>query len=154
MSKPIKIVIIILIIIGIVGMILYLYGFSSGVQQERKRAREVVKGTRIMTDMDMIASIASYILANESDCSKISCNHPEMEKPCQDIKEQLGTLPIIHSRETKRIIDCDWCAYVKIPSPYNTYYCIDSEGHKYKTDTDPGKEGYCTEATFKCPPGY
>ena len=155
MSKIIKITAIILVIAVIVGIIVYLYGFSSGVQEERKQIRKVVSRSKVVFDMGLIRMVISHILANESNCIEINCNHLELKNLCQDIKEELGVFPIIHNRKTKNIIDCDWCAYIKMPSPYDgTYYCIDSKGTESKTDIDPSGKGYCTETSFECPPGY
>lgn len=116
-----------------------------GLSGARKRARDAI----ITADMAQMRTIAEMIYSDEYGYSNFSC-HPsgrysnDMKNLCKDVKEQVGSEPIIHSSWNR------YCAYTKLNEP-GSYYCVDSTGKAIQTYINPGATGFCAGGTFLCP---
>ena len=111
-----------------------------GLSQSIKRTKDA----KIMADMYQMRTIAEMIYFDYGNYWNVNCNYGNMKVLCQDIKKQVGTLPVIH-RSSKK-----YCFYTKL-NELGAYYCIDSETGDIKTYINPGQTGYCTGVTFTCP---
>lgn len=104
---------------------------------------KIAKGARIKADMLQIRALAELVYSAEGSYNMLSCAYPEVVFLCQNIADESGKEPIIHSTQK------DYCVYVKLP--LENYYCIDSMGASREASAYPGKTGYCDGITFVCP---
>lgn len=107
-------------------------------------ARNKASDARIMADMSQMRTVAEMISDFGEGYQDLSCQHDDnMRIICQDIKEQIGSYPVIRKSQL------DYCAYVKLNEP-RAYYCVDGSGRALKTYMNP--ESYCNSNNdFNCP---
>jgi len=116
-----------------------------GLEGSRKKAKDA----RIMADMMQIRTMAEIIFDDDGNYRNVKCTYNkstygDLKEICQDIENQVGFEPVIHSTYDK------YCAYAKLNVP-GQYYCVDSSGRAISTYINPGQTGYCTGKTFVCP---
>lgn len=132
------------ILTGILGLLIIPALMGSIVLFSFNKKTEKVKEIVVMAYMVYIQTKIEMIYSEQKKYSGLSCESSELTYFCDEIKNQIGKKPIIHTSSD------NYCFYVKLPS--GNYYCLDSQlKPSEKTSIFPGQSGYCDGVTFNCP---
>ncbi len=111
------------------------------------------KDARIDSAISQSRAVMSFIGSMDDSYKNFSCEHEEMTKICQDVKNQSpdGKEPTIKQSKEGA------CIYSRLNAKDNYWYCADSRGVAGFIDSSggkpaPGDLGFCDGKTFICPP--
>lgn len=105
-----------------------------------------MKNSKIKSGMINIQSDISEVWVADKSYKNATCQNNLLKFDCEDVLKNSGVPVKINKSNTK------FCAYVPLIGSTPSYYCIDGGGQRIITLTNPGKYGYCSGASYKCPP--
>lgn len=140
-----------LVVIAIIGVLASIVLVSLG--GARTRARDA----RVIADMSQFRSEAEILYNSDGDYRRVgctvfgqdcTCSSSNIEKLCEDIYAQGGTLTIYRSATNNA-----YCAFATLqaPSPAQVF-CVDGPGMTAKQFPASGAGAHtCTSSDFTCP---
>jgi len=130
-----------LVVIAIIGIL------ASIVLVSFPGATKKAKDSRIVSAIAQARTVMTYINANEGSYSSFSCSYSDMEKLCEEIRNNnpSGTDPMIAATTDAA------CIYSPLNAKDNYWYCADSTGVAGYTSTDPSTTCNAGNGVYTCP---